>query len=421
MPVRHRTVRPEIVTVSGWLGRDSWLGPPVEVCPGFELIAIQDATALGDDVLEIGEGLEVVVGEWLVEDGPEVFSRLKLGRVWGQVGEPDPIRHDQVGRGVPAGAVELKHDDAIPSRPSLTGKQRQQRGKERLRDAVRDVPEHLARDRLPEGGHVQPLVAVVAERDWPLAFGRPHPPDDRLQPNAVLIRGPDLDRFVRVLCRLLRDHRGQLFLNVSRSSGVAAAGWRGRGFCTDQLIALSASQPRCGATRVSPSSPAIQAATLGPVHRPPSDGGVASRSGNRARSSGRSTLGALPLRRRKSPRASGPWALYRARSCSIQRGPKLVTAATSAIVCPRANNQITWKCRVAVGSRADRSLASRSSTLRCSATRAMAGLRDSWRTSLSVAQQPRKPQSEFIARSPYQSAQGLEAPAKVVGRDEVSK
>ena len=51
----------------------------MEVCPGFELIAIQDATALGDDVLEIGEGLEVVVGEWLVEDGPEVLSRLKLG------------------------------------------------------------------------------------------------------------------------------------------------------------------------------------------------------------------------------------------------------------------------------------------------------------------------------------------------------
>src|SRR3982750_3323091 len=150
---------------------------------------------------------------------------------------------------------------------------------------------------------------MVAERDRPLTLGRPHPPDDRLQPNAVLVRGPDLNRLVRVLCRFLRDHRGQLFLNASRSSGVAAAGWRGRGFCTDQLIALSASPPRWGKTAATRSSPAIQAATLGPVHRPPSDGGVASRSGNRARSSGRSTLGALPLRRRKSPRASGPCAL----------------------------------------------------------------------------------------------------------------
>ena len=30
----------------------------MEVCPGFELIAMENATARGDDVLEIGEGLE---------------------------------------------------------------------------------------------------------------------------------------------------------------------------------------------------------------------------------------------------------------------------------------------------------------------------------------------------------------------------
>src|SRR3954465_7804900 len=135
-------------------------------------------------------------------------------------------------------------------------------------------PEHLAGDRLHEGGDVQPLVAVVTKRDRPLAFGRPHPPDDRLQPNAVLIRGPDLNRFVRVLCRFLGNDRGQLFLNVSHSSGVAAAGWRGRGFCTDQSIAFRASQPRWGKTAASPSSPAIQRATLGPVHRPPPGGGA---------------------------------------------------------------------------------------------------------------------------------------------------
>jgi hypothetical protein len=43
------------------------------------LIAVENATALGDDVLKIGEGVEVLVGQWLVEDGPEVLSRLKLG------------------------------------------------------------------------------------------------------------------------------------------------------------------------------------------------------------------------------------------------------------------------------------------------------------------------------------------------------
>src|SRR6185295_4338545 len=253
--------------------RASWLGPPVEVCPGFELIAIENATALGHDVLELSKRPEVVVGEWLVEDGPEVLSRLKLGRVRGQVDGPDPIRDSQVRCGVPAGAVEPEHDDAIPSRPGLTRKQGQERREERLGDAVRDVPEHLAGDRLHEGGHIKPLVAVVAERDRPLTLGRPHPPDNRLQADAVLVRGPDLDRLIRVLGSRLSDGLLQLFLNASRSSGVAAAGWRGRGFCTDHLIAFSASQPRWGKTAARPSSPAIQAAALGPVHTPPSGGG----------------------------------------------------------------------------------------------------------------------------------------------------
>ena len=64
----------------------------------------------------------------------------------------------------------------------------------------------------------------------------------------MLVRGPDLDRRVRGLGLCLGDGLLQLFLNASRCSGVAEAGWRGRGFCTDQSIALSASQPRWGKT-----------------------------------------------------------------------------------------------------------------------------------------------------------------------------
>ena len=56
----------------------------MEVCPGFELIAIENATPLGHDVLEIGEGLEVLVGEWLIQNGPEVLGGLQFGGVWGR-------------------------------------------------------------------------------------------------------------------------------------------------------------------------------------------------------------------------------------------------------------------------------------------------------------------------------------------------
>ena len=122
----------------------------MEVCAWFELIAIENATALGHDVLEISKRGEVLVGERLIQNGPEVFGGLQFGRVWGQVDGPDPVRDNQVRFGVPAGAVEPEHDDAIPSRPGLTRKQRQQRRKERLGDPVRDGPEGLAGDRLDE-------------------------------------------------------------------------------------------------------------------------------------------------------------------------------------------------------------------------------------------------------------------------------
>ena len=78
----------------------------MEVCPEAELIAFEDPATLCDRAFQIGEGLKVAVGERLIQNGPEVLGGLKLGRVRGQVGEPEALRHDQVRRGVPAGAVE---------------------------------------------------------------------------------------------------------------------------------------------------------------------------------------------------------------------------------------------------------------------------------------------------------------------------
>jgi hypothetical protein len=81
----------------------------VEVCAGFELIAIENATARGienatargDDLLESGQAVEVPVGKRLIQDRPEGLGGLQFGRVPGQINQPDPIRHSQVRRGVP--------------------------------------------------------------------------------------------------------------------------------------------------------------------------------------------------------------------------------------------------------------------------------------------------------------------------------
>src|SRR3954454_14677559 len=100
----------------------------MEVCPEAELIAVEDPATVCDRAFQIGEGRKVAVRERLIQNGPEVLGGLKLRRVRGQVGEPDALRHGQVRRGVPAGAVEPEHDDAIPSRSSLTSKQCTARG-----------------------------------------------------------------------------------------------------------------------------------------------------------------------------------------------------------------------------------------------------------------------------------------------------
>src|SRR3954464_316946 len=68
-------------TDSGCLGRDVWLGPPVEVCAGFELIAVENATALGDDVLKIGEGLEAQVIRHMRHGSPPRLMALQPIRV----------------------------------------------------------------------------------------------------------------------------------------------------------------------------------------------------------------------------------------------------------------------------------------------------------------------------------------------------
>jgi hypothetical protein len=128
----------------------------------------------------------------------------------------------------------------------LPGEVVEQLLEERLVDGVGKVPGSLAAGRLDEGGDVQPFVAVVAERDRPLAGRRPDAAADRLQSEPVLVDGPDLDRQVGMRTACFDDGVFEFFLNASCSSGVAAFGWHGRAVWIDQPIFFSASQPRCG-------------------------------------------------------------------------------------------------------------------------------------------------------------------------------
>jgi hypothetical protein len=87
----------------------------------------------------------------------------------------------------------------------------EQLGEEGFVDAVRQEPDGLAARRSNEGGDIEPFVAMMDERDRPLADRRPDTAMDRLQPQALLVRRPDLDRLVEMFGRFLSKGLGEIF------------------------------------------------------------------------------------------------------------------------------------------------------------------------------------------------------------------
>ena len=71
------------------------------------------AASLGNDGIEIVDGVEVGVGERLIDERPQVLGGLEFRAVGWLVDEPDAVGNGKVLRTVPAGIVELKHDDAV--------------------------------------------------------------------------------------------------------------------------------------------------------------------------------------------------------------------------------------------------------------------------------------------------------------------
>ena len=197
-------------------------------CDGV-LVLVEIAASRGNCSIEIADGIEVFVGERLVDERPEMFGGLELRAVGRLVDEPDAVGDGQIFRAVPTGIVKLEHDDAIAPSAGLAREGFEQLCEECLVEPVRQIPDRLSARRRHEGGDVEPFVAVMAERDRPLADRCPNPAMDRLQAEPMLIRRPDLDRLVGVFVGFFGDRLAEAFLKTAASSGVADFGFCGRG------------------------------------------------------------------------------------------------------------------------------------------------------------------------------------------------
>ena len=145
---------------------------------------------------------------------------------------------------MPAGVVENEHDGSVDAGAGFARESFEQRGEERLRDAVMHIPERLAARWRDEGRYVKPIEAMMARRDRSFADGSPDAARHRLQAEPVFVAGEDFDRPLGMLLRFLGDGVFETFLKTAVSSGVADLGFFGRGVWIDMPQAFSASQPR---------------------------------------------------------------------------------------------------------------------------------------------------------------------------------
>ena len=78
---------------------------------------------------------------------------------------------------------------------------------------------------MDEADEVAPVVAMLHGREGTLSLGRPDPPQDWFEPNAMFVGRPQLDLSLGEGRRHFLDQRPQLFLKRSCAAGSAWT-WR---------------------------------------------------------------------------------------------------------------------------------------------------------------------------------------------------
>jgi len=165
----------------------------------------EGAASICDDVLQRFDRGDVFVDERFVDQLPQRLGRLQFRRVRRKKNQPHAFGNIQARFTMPACIVEHENDGSITSRAGLAREGFEQRLEERLRDAVMHIPESLACRGRHEGGDIEPVKAVMAKGDRPLADWRPDAPRYGLQAEPMLVACEDFDGPVGVFFRFLDD------------------------------------------------------------------------------------------------------------------------------------------------------------------------------------------------------------------------
>lgn len=174
------------------------------------------ATAFAKGLVQLSQILEVAVGHRFVGQRPETFGWLQLRRGGRQEGEVDTLGDLELMADMPACLVEDEDDLLALTDCRGLGEGLKRQAKDRGVDRRQDEPERLAIGGPDEAVEVEPLVAGFDLGDRALALGGPDPTQDGLEPEALLVLGPDLDAVIGVGFADIRDNACQApFRNAS--------------------------------------------------------------------------------------------------------------------------------------------------------------------------------------------------------------
>ena len=102
------------------------------------------------------------------------------------------LGHAQMEAAMPPRSVQHQDDLLLGTGSGRTGKRRQLCFEERDRDTSRQMKEGAAGGGMDKSHDVAPDKAMLHDRDWSLANGRPDPPLDWLEADTMLVGGPEL-------------------------------------------------------------------------------------------------------------------------------------------------------------------------------------------------------------------------------------
>jgi hypothetical protein len=157
-------------------------------------LLLERQTALGLDGLQGVEACEAPIGEWFIGERPEPLGGLQLRGVGGQGNEVDALWHLHRLPGMPAGPIQDQGNLLLWSRSHIPGKGGEHLTEESSGDRREEPPLGLAGGGTHEATDIEPLVALLDRSKRALADGCPDATNERKEPNAMLIGGPELDR-----------------------------------------------------------------------------------------------------------------------------------------------------------------------------------------------------------------------------------